>query len=203
MRIFRREQVPLYDLRVDLRHAVYLVCDKHRRIRHRKCPARMHIGRRGGAFLRRIPLFFMDIFRGRIYLHQYIRYFRQYLFQQPHVPMLQRFRQNRVVGIIENLFCDFQCRAEGLPALLQYADQFRYCKHGMRVVELYAVFRRKILIVVSVPFFVCTDNISDRRSRKEIFLPYPQQFPILRIVGRVQHAADLFRVFAPFCLIQP
>ena len=121
---------------------------------------------------------------------------RQQALDQRHRPGLERFRQQRVIRVVEHGRRDLP---RELPRHVvhvdQQAHQFGDRDRGMRVVELdrHVVGERRELAVLRL---VPAQEVLQRGRREEELLPQPQLVPGRRLVARIEHARDRFEPHA-------
>ncbi len=117
---------------------------------------------------------------------------RQHMFQQRQAPLLQGFRQQRVVGVGQSL-------ARQLPGVIplqpvivdQDPHQLGDRQRRMSVVHLYGDLVAELIEVV-VLAQVAADDVPHGASHQEIFLHQPQLFAGNHGVGRIEDAGDVF-----------
>ncbi len=119
---------------------------------------------------------------------------RQQLAEQPHRPPLQRFGQQRVVGVGHHLAGD-RPSVVPLQSVLVQQDphQFRHPDGGMGIVELEAIFRGELAEVLAVHAHPLPDHVLQAGRSQEILLAQPQFLAAFGGVVGVEDHGDVFR----------
>ena len=115
---------------------------------------------------------------------------RQQALEQRHRPGLERFRQQRVVRVVERLGGDAPGSAQGRLVLVdEEAHEFRDREGRMGVVELdRGMVRQRQQAAMLAQ--MAAHQILQRRRGEEIFLPQAQLLALRGAVARIEHLRD-------------
>ena len=175
------EQVGLQDLTVDLGHAVDLAGHVDGQIRHLRHvvadDVQIAVGILGAQLL-------LDA-------QQNVADVGDHAAQKLHVPALQRFAHDGVVGVAEHAADDIEGLVEAHALGHQQPDQFRDRHGGMGVVELDSEDALHLAEIVDPVALVGVHDILQRGAGEEVLLLYAQALSLPGGVVGIKHAGDV------------
>ncbi len=188
------EEIFLHQLGVDLGHAVHLggaddTQVAHAHLAHRSLFDNGELGL-DGVVARPLGLHQLAQETGVDFVNDF-QMARQHLLEQADRPLLQRFRQQGVVGVGEHLVADGPGRFPGQPLFVhQHPHQFGDGDGGVGIVELNGDLGGKVAEIGAMHPLVATHDVLDGAGTEEVLLDQAQLFARVGLVVRIEHLGD-------------
>ncbi len=117
----------------------------------------------------------------------------QHLLEQADRPLLQRFRQQGVVGVGEDLIADLPGGRPVQPLFIhQHSHQFGNGDSGVSIVELDSDLGREIAEVTLMYPLVAAHDVLDGAGAEKVLLDQTQLFTGIGLIVRIEHLGDGF-----------
>ncbi len=188
------EEIFLHQLGVDLGHTIHFGRTDHAQVAHANLAyiTLFDDGELGLDGIVARPLGLHQLVQeAGVDLVNHLQMARQYFLEQADRPLLQRFRQQSVVGIRENLIAD---SPSGIPVQIflvnQHPHQFRDGDSRVSIVELNGNLRGKVAEVTAMDPLVAAHDVLDGASTEEVLLDQTQLFTCIGLIVRIQHLGD-------------